>query len=85
MGPPPSVEVANTSTCHIFTVLRSFYQMLKHMKFHIYQPRPAPNYTFLLSIHSGFFFLLFSHVQIGELTFAAPFILFPRVLSTVIH
>ncbi len=66
-----SVEDANASTYHVSTVLRSLCQMLKCMKYHIYQPHLLSNYTFLLSIHPGFF-IVFSHVQIWELTFATP-------------
>ncbi len=50
-----SVEDANTSTHHVSTVLRSICQMLKRMKYRIYQPHLVPNYTFLLSIHPVFF------------------------------
>ncbi len=50
-GTASFVEDANTSKCQISVVLRSLCQMLKRMKYHIYQPLLVPNYTFLLSIH----------------------------------
>ncbi len=53
-GATSSVEDASTSTCHVSTVLKSLCQMLKHMKYHIYQPHLIPNYTFLLSIYPVF-------------------------------
>ncbi len=45
-GVASSIEDVNISTCHISIVLRSLCQMLKRMKYHIYQPRLVPNYTF---------------------------------------
>ncbi len=45
-GAASSVEDANTSTCHVSTVLRSLCQMFKRIKYQIYQPRLVPNYTF---------------------------------------
>ncbi len=71
-GAASSVEDANSSTCHISTECTSLCQMLKCMKYYIYQINLVPNYPFLLSIHP-FFFLVFSQVQIGELTFFTPY------------
>ncbi len=52
-GAASSEEDANI-ICHVSTVLRSLSQMLKRMKYHIYQPHLIPNYIFLLSIHLFF-------------------------------
>ncbi len=51
-------------------ILKSLCQLLKRMKYRIYQPRLVSTYTFLLSILPGFFVVLL-HVQIEELTLAA--------------
>ncbi len=68
-GAASSVEDVNT-TCHVSAVLTLLCRVLKHMKYHIYQPHLVPNYTLLLPIHT-FFSSFFARAN-QELTFAAP-------------
>ncbi len=62
---PPLWWMKGTPPHIILTVFRSLCQMLKRMKYHIYQSRLVPNYTILLSIHPIFFSSFFAHTNRG--------------------